>query len=179
MRDLTTEQHIREFMRTFGQKARTRCRVYFTGGATAVLSGWRDSTVDIDIRFEPEMDELYRAIPEIKERLRINIELAAPSDFIPPVPGWQDRSQYIGTEGKADFFNYDPYSQALSKIERAHEQDLRDVTSMLDSGSVDPDKLHKLFVEIEPFLYKYPAIAPQKFAERVDALVAKWKENRI
>lgn len=93
MRDLTTEHLIREFMRTFGQRARTPCRVYFTGGATAVLSGWRDSTLDIDIRFEPEMDELYRAIPEIKERLRINIELAAPSDFIPPVPGWQDRSQ--------------------------------------------------------------------------------------
>ena len=114
MRDLTSETSIREFMKLIGRVAMERCRVYFTGGATAVLAGWRESTVDIDIRFEPELDELYRAIPEIKEKLNVNVELAAPSDFIPSVPGWRDRSQYIGTDGKVDFFNYDPYSQALA-----------------------------------------------------------------
>ena len=177
MRDLTTQSQIREFMKAFGRAARNRCRVYFTGGATAVLSGWRESTVDIDLRFEPESDELYRAIPNIKEMLQINVELAAPSDFIPPVPGWQDRSQYIDTEGNVDFFNYGPYSQALSKIERAHDQDLKDVRSMLDSGLVDLEKLHILFTEIEPFLYKYPAIEPQRFADRVNTLVAEWKRE--
>ena len=80
MRDLTTEKQIREFMKLFGRSAKKRCRVYFTGGSTAVLAGWRESTVDIDIRFEPELDELYRAIPAIKEKLQINIELAAPPD---------------------------------------------------------------------------------------------------
>jgi hypothetical protein len=171
MRDLTTEKKIRQFMKLFGRAARERCRVYFTGGSTAVLSGWREATLDIDIRFYPELDELYRAIPDIKEKLQINIELAAPSDFIPPIPGWQDRSQYIQTEGKIDFFNYDPYSQARAKIERGHEQDRRDVESMLESGSIEGEKLREFFKDIGPFLYKYPAIAPADFAARVEEIV--------
>jgi hypothetical protein len=69
--------------------------------------GWRASTIDVDLRFEPELDELFRAIPEIKEKFKINVELAAPSDFIPPLPGWRDRSPFIGREGKASFYNYD------------------------------------------------------------------------
>jgi len=83
------------------------------------LFGWRETTVDIDLRFEPELDELFRAIPAIKEKLQINVELASPSDFIPPLPGWQDRSQYIGREGKVSFFHYDPYSQACPRSSEA------------------------------------------------------------
>lgn len=112
-------------MRLLGRRSHHEVRVYFTGGTTAVLTGWRDSTIDVDLKFEPETDELFRALPEIKEQLQINIELASPPDFIPLLPGWEDRCQYIGREGKITFFNYDPYSQALSKIERGHDQDER------------------------------------------------------
>jgi hypothetical protein len=55
MRDLTNKTKIAEFMRLFGRAAKAECRVYFTGGVTAVLMGWRTSTVDL--RFEPETDE--------------------------------------------------------------------------------------------------------------------------
>ncbi len=148
-------------MRAFGRIALEECRVYFTGGTTAVLLGWREATVDVDLRFIPELDELFRGIPEMKEHLKINIELAAPSDFIPEVPGWQDRCH----------FHYDPYSQALSKIERGHQQDLRDVESMLKSGLVKKQKLGELFNEIEPNLYKYPAIDPKSFSAAVNKVV--------
>jgi len=167
MRDLANKEKIEEFMRAFGRHARSECRIYFTGGATAVLMGWRASTIDVDLRFEPELDELYRAIPEIKEKFKINVELAAPSDFIPPLPGWQDRSPFIGREGKASFYNYDAYSQALAKIERSHEQDIKDVQMMLADGLVHPEKLVAFFREIESGLYKYPAIDPASFESRV------------
>src|SRR5437868_3486767 len=98
MRDLTNKKKIADFMRLFGRTAKAECRVYFTGGVTAVLLGWRDSTVDIDLKFEPDRDELYRALPEIKESLAINVELASPADFIPELPGWRDRSSFIRRE---------------------------------------------------------------------------------
>ena len=167
MRELASKEKIVEFMRLLGRRTRSEVRVYFTGGTTAVLNGWRDMTLDIDLKFEPEPDELYRAIPQIKEQLQLNIELACPSDFIPELPGWQDRCQYIGREGTVSFFHYDPYSQALSKVERGHEQDVRDVESMIKSGLVDPPKLIGLFYAIEPALYKYPAINPATFARAV------------
>ncbi|HVL70142.1 MAG TPA: hypothetical protein VM364_22975 [Vicinamibacterales bacterium] len=70
-------------MRALGQSARDATRVYLTGGATAVLHGWRDSTIDVDVKFVPERDELFRAIQDLKERLQVNVELASPADFIP------------------------------------------------------------------------------------------------
>ena len=171
MRDLTNKTKIAEFMRLFGRAAKSECRVYFTGGVTAVLMGWRNSTVDVDVRFEPETDELFRALPEIKERLSINVELASPPDFIPEVPGWQDRSQFIGREGKVDFFHFDPYSQALAKIERGHDKDIFDVRSMLDAGLVERPKLSELFLAIEPYLFRYPAIKPSAFRKAVELVV--------
>jgi hypothetical protein len=46
--------------------------VYLTGGATAVLLGWRESTIDADILIVPEQDSLYRALPRLKEELQLN-----------------------------------------------------------------------------------------------------------
>lgn len=154
-------------MKSLGRVSKTESRVYFTGGVTAVLFGWRETTVDVDLRFEPELDEIFRALPEIKESLEINVELAAPPDFIPPLPGWETRSKYIGSEGKVSFYHYDLYSQALSKIERGHVQDKADVRSMLREGLIEKDRLAELFREIEPQLYRYPAIGPAKFASAV------------
>jgi hypothetical protein len=167
MRDLTTKDRIFEFIRMFSRPIRNEARVYLTGGATAVLNGWRETTVDIDLSFVPDRDDLYRSIPEIKEKLHINVEMAAPSDFIPALPGWEDRSKFICREGKVDFFHYDIYSQALSKIERGHEKDVRDVQSMIKDGLIEPRKLFELFKAIEPFLYKYPAIDPKSFSNAV------------
>ena len=160
-------------MRAFGALAKRDAHVYFTGGATAVLMGWRDSTIDIDLRFAPELDELFRGLPELKEKLQINIELASPSDFIPPLPGWEDRCRQIGREGKVTFYHYDPYSQALSKIERGHTQDLKDVESMLQNGVLEREKLLSLYQSIEPQLYRYPAIDPKSFSEAVRNITEK------
>jgi hypothetical protein len=54
-------------------------RVYLTGGATAVLHGWRSSTIDVDLELVPDRDELLRELPGLKEELRVNLELADPA----------------------------------------------------------------------------------------------------
>lgn len=171
MRDLANKKKIQEFMRSFGRSARTDSRVYFTGGVTAVLLGWRDTTIDVDLRFDPELDEMFRSIPLIKEELQLNVELAAPSDFIPPLPGWETRCRFIDREGKVSFYHYDLYSQALSKIERGHVQDMLDVDSMFNEGLVDRQKLMALYEAIKPQLYRYPAIDSESFSRAVQRVV--------
>lgn len=49
------------FMRRLGAEPGARGRVYFTGGATAVLEGWRETTVDIDLELDGEAEPLLRA----------------------------------------------------------------------------------------------------------------------
>ena len=173
MREVTNQKKIAEFMRALGSRSHNPARVYFTGGSSAVLFNWRDTTIDIDVRFVPDHDELFRALPDLKEKLQVNIEFASPSDFIPPLPGWEDRSIFIGREGKLDFYHFDLYSQALSKIERGHSHDISDVESMFRDGLVEAEKLRSLFLRIEPQLYRYPAIDPASFSKKVTRFIER------
>lgn len=173
MRQLAEASHIRALMRALGLEADRASRLYVTGGASAVLLGWRATTIDVDLRIFPETDRLLRAIPRLKEQLQLNIELACPSDFIPELPGWEGRSLYIDSEGRVAFYHYDFYAQALAKIERGHNQDLQDVRAMLDRGLIDPPTIHRCFEEIEPFLYRYPAIHPPSFRHAVEEMLGR------
>ena len=172
MRRPVDAERVRAFMRALGRESDRESRVYFTGGATAVLYGWRTSTIDLDIKLVPEDDKLLRAIPRLKESQEINVELASPDAFIPELPGWASRSRLIAREGKTSFYHYDFYAQALSKIERGHEQDLEDVKAMFDRGLVDRRLLRERFTEIEPVLYRYPAIDPASFRGAVERAVS-------
>lgn len=173
MRRLTDPDRLKAFMRGLAAAARHEGRVYFTGGATALLLGWRSATVDIDIALEAESDEMLRAIPELKERLEVNVELASPADFIPELPGWRERSTFIDRIGKLDFYHYDFSAQALSKIERGHDLDMKDVGEMLDRGLVAAEKLLELFECIEPELFRYPAIDPVSYRRRVEEVARR------
>lgn len=155
-------------MRELGEEAERDIRLYFTGGATAVLLGWRTGTIDVDVKLEPETDRLFRALPRIKDKLEINIELASPDQFIPELSGWRERSAFIGREGRLSFYHYDFYAQALSKIQRGHSQDRADVRQMIDRGLIDRQELRRRFEEIEPQLYRYPAIDPAAFRRSLE-----------
>jgi hypothetical protein len=172
MRPPVDDRRIRALARELGRVARVPVRIYLTGGSTAVLEGWRESTIDVDLRFEPEADELLRALPALKESLGVNIELASPPDFIPELPGWRERSPLVFREGKVEVHNFDLYSQALSKIERGFDQDLADVEKMMASGLVEPARLRELYAAIEAELYRYPAIDPSAFRQKLDAVLA-------
>lgn len=173
MRRLVDADRLRRLMRALGKEARTEARAYLTGGASAVLLGWRGSTIDVDLKIEPEQDEVLRAIPELKERLEVNVELASPGDFIPELPGWRDRSPFIAREGNLFFHHYDFYGQTLSKLERRHVRDIDDVMQMYARGLIDPTRLLDLFAAIEPQLYRYPAIDPRSFRNFVKETAAK------
>jgi len=168
MRPRADAERINAFVRGLGHGTRTPVRLYLTRGATAVLEGWRASTVDIDVHFEPDLDELLRRIPALKERLGVNVELASPAQFIPELPGWRERSRFVLRAGRLDVFHFDAYSQALAKLERAFDQDFEDVRAMVARGLVEPRRARELFSRIEPELFRFPAIDPPSFRARVE-----------
>lgn len=173
MRELATSERIEAFFRLLGRAASKPCRLYVTGGVTAVILGFRPTTLDIDLEIHPESDEILRAIPRLKEELRLNVELAAPHHFIPPLPGWQERSRFIRQEGPVSVLHYDFYGQVLSKLERGHTKDLEDVRQFLARRLVEPATLMELFEAIEPDLYRYPAIDPAAFRRAVEELIGE------
>jgi hypothetical protein len=172
MRSNVDALNVRTFMRELAMLSRATGRVYLTGGASAVLLGWRENTLDVDLKIIPDSGSVLTAIRDLKERLNINVEFASPDDFIPEVPGWQERSRFIVREHTLDFYHYDFYSQCLAKIERGHRKDFADVASMLSTGLVEKAKLLALFERIEPELLKYPAIDPDDFRRALETTIA-------
>jgi hypothetical protein len=168
VRELADRERIERLMQAFGRAARGKVRVYLVGGATAVLLGWRSTTIDVDLVLRPEDDTLLRAVPSLKEELRINVELASPLDFIPVPPGWEDRSTFVAQIGPVGFFHFDLYAQALAKIERGHRQDLADVHELIARGLIDGRRALEYFGRIEPELYRFPAIDPPSFRRAVE-----------
>jgi len=167
------ESRLREFLTRLGELSRGSGQAYLTGGATALAFRWRAATVDIDLRLDPEPEGAFEAIARLKDELGVNVELASPADFLPELPGWRERSLFVGRFGEIDVFHYDPYAQALSKIERAHERDLADVRSMLAEGLVEPERLRELFAAIRPRLVRYPAVEPEVLADRLEEVLGE------
>jgi hypothetical protein len=171
MRNSTDIQSLERFMIELGRLVKSSGRVYLVGGTTAILHGWRESTVDIDCKPEPEPEGFFEAIARLKDQLSINIELAAPDHFIPALPGWEARSEFIARHGQIDFYHYDYYSQALSKIERNHGKDKIDVDSMLERKLITIEKLQELFDEVESKMIRYPSLDPESIRNRI----LEWK----
>lgn len=167
MRAETNRAKLEAFMAALGEHARGPGRIYLTGGATAVLHGWREMTIDVDLKPDPEPPGLFEALAVLKDQLDLNVELASPDDFIPAVPGWRERSLFIARHGPVEFFHYDPYGQALSKLQRRHDRDLLDVNSMLHAKLIVRARLREMFTMIKPQLIRYPAIDPASFEAAV------------
>jgi len=177
MREQLTVESLQAFIKALGGGATEPARVYLVGGATAVLLGWRTSTIDVDLKIIPESDEILRSLPRLKEKLKINIELASPDDFIPALPGWQERSKFIQQERKLSFYHYDFYAQALAKLERRHELDLADIEHLFEHKLVEPSKLLQLFSVIEGELHRYPQVDPKSFRGAVEKAVKTHSRN--
>ena len=170
MRELADAERIARVARELGRVVPAGTRMYLTGGATAVLEGWRASTVDVDVRFEPDSEAALRRIAELKEELSVNVELASPLDFLPALPEWRERSRFRLREGNLEVFDFDPYSQALSKVQRGFELDLADVDAMVKAGQVDPAILLSLYAKIEDELFRFPAVDPPALRNAVESL---------
>jgi len=174
MRPPLDKERLLEFLKAFGENTQGSGRIYLTGGATALLHGWREMTIDVDIKADPEPGNFFESIAKLKDELGVNIELAAPDQFIPSLPGWRERSLFIDRFGDLDVYHYDPYSQALAKLERGHPRDLDDVESMHREGLVQTDRLEELFENIRERLIEYPSIEADIFADIVEDWCRKY-----
>ena len=154
-------------MRRLGSAVASEGCIYFTGGVSAILLGWREMTIDVDLKADPEPAGFFESLPRLKDSLDLNIELASPDLFVPALPGWKDRSPFIARFGLLDFHHYDFYGQALAKLERDHPRDRSDVACMIREGFVVPQRLLELFTQVETDLIRYPAVDPTSLRRRV------------
>lgn len=171
MREPLDRDRLQRFLTALGAAAKGPGRVYLTGGATAISYGWRARTIAVDLRLDPEPPGAFDAIARLKDALALNVELASPSDFVPEVPGWRERSVFLMRAGPIEVYHYDPVSQILAKLARGFERDLADAEAMVVHGLASRSQVGRAFDAIVEALPRYPRLDAVGFARRVRAFV--------
>ena len=64
MREIADRARIEAFLEALAREATEDTDVFVVGGSSAVLAGWRDSTIDVDLVMRPESDAMLRAMLE-------------------------------------------------------------------------------------------------------------------
>ena len=167
MRPDVDRARIDELLSSLGRRVRAPHTLYLVGGSSAVLVGWRASTRDVDVRPEPDSDEVLHALNDLKDELDLNIELASPLDFLPELEAWRDRSPYVGTWGALHVRHLDFRLQALAKLERGLDTDLGDAREMLSRGLVSAAELREGFAAMRNGLFRFPAVDVRQFERRL------------
>jgi len=173
MRQELTRERLLELVKALARAAprRRTYRLFLVGGGTAVILGWRRASIDVDLF--SEQDALFAHIQEIKERLNINVELARPEDFVPPLAESDDRHVFIDRIGAIALYHYDPCAQLLSKVVRGFQRDMDDARSFMDSGMVDGEKFRSLVRGIPDAAYaNYPRLSRRGVENAVDAFLS-------
>ena len=62
MRRPLDPSRLRDVLDALGRACRGPGTAYLTGGATALLEGWRNATVDLDLKLDPEPEGVFAAI---------------------------------------------------------------------------------------------------------------------
>nr|WP_309742378.1 DUF6036 family nucleotidyltransferase [Chamaesiphon sp. OTE_20_metabat_361] len=125
----------------------------------------------MDIRLDPEPPGIFQAIAKLKQELDINIELASPQDFLPQLPGWRDRSVFIGRQGEISFYHYDFTAQALSKLSRGYNRDIDDVLAMYEHKLFTLEKLRDCFDAIESELIRFPSLDADLLRNKIEQFI--------
>jgi len=175
MRPNVDVQKIAQLMEALGKEASSSGCIYFTGGASALLMGWRSSTIDVDMRLDPEPSGIFQSIAKLKQELNINIELASPQDFLPPLPGWRERSVFISQQGQISFYHYDFTAQALAKLSRGFDRDIQDVEAMYARNLFSLSKLRDCFEVIAPEIIRFPSLNVDVLRNKVENFIKHWE----
>lgn len=171
MRPDVDRARVQQLLAALGRRLSAPHTLYLVGGSSAVLVGWRGSTRDVDVRPEPDSDEVLRALSELKNELDVNIELASPLDFLPELEAWRDRSPYVGSWGALHVRHLDFRLQALAKLERGLDTDLDDVHAMLARDLVSAEELRAGFDAMRASLFRFPGVDVPRFARALDGVV--------
>jgi hypothetical protein len=136
---------IRAYLYTLGNRYTHPAQLYLLRGSALCLLGSPRPTLDIDyIGDDLKKDDLQIKMEEIAREMGLDVEAVPINSFIPVPSGGNKRSLHIGKFGKIDVYVFDPYSIALSKLERGFDIDFDDIVFLIKRGFVDLGKLEEI-----------------------------------
>jgi hypothetical protein len=134
MGDLSAND-LQRFFATVGARLTQPASIHILGGSALVLLGRSRRTLDLDFAGSDlpsgERGELRERLEQGAAEMKVAIEPIPFEQFVPLPSDAATRHRYVGQFGKLTVYVFDPYSIALSKVERGFKTDIDDVVFML------------------------------------------------
>ncbi len=138
------QSEIQAILQKIGERVPAGSQLILVGGSALALLGNARPTIDIDfIGDDVRPNELHQSILRMAEELGIYADPVPLERFIPLPAGSDERRIHIGKFGNLDIYVADPYSIALSKIDRGADTDYDDLLFLIQNGHVEMEKLEK------------------------------------
>lgn len=128
---------IHSILQTLGEQVPPASSLILVGGGALALLGSQRQTVDIDfVGDDIHPNELHRTLIRMGREMKIQVE-PVPIDRFTPLPeGSEDRKIRIGQYGNLEVFVADPYSIALSKLDRGLDTDFADIVFLVHHNHI-------------------------------------------
>ncbi len=136
---------IRTFLEALGNRYAEPATLYLLGGSALSMLGNPRPTLDIDyVGSDREPNELQRTIARLADEMQIEVEPVPIEEFVPLPPAAKDRSVFVRQFGALAVYVFDPYTIALSKLDRGLDTDIEDVVFLLKRGYIQLQPLEEI-----------------------------------
>jgi hypothetical protein len=147
---------IISLLQSIGAHVPPGSRLVLVGGGALALLGSPRLTIDIDfIGDDVHPSPLHKTIMQIARELKIHVEPVPLERFIPLPKGNEERTIRIGQFGNLEVFVADPYSIALSKLDRGLDTDFDDLVFLVQNNHVNMDEFERMVSDALPHARKF------------------------
>lgn len=136
---------IRALLAEVGRRHPQPAQLFLLGGGALRLLGGQRPTLDLDyVGDDLHQDEIQRILEQVAHEMKLEVEAVPIEQFIPVPADASLRHHFVGRFGSLDVYIFDPYSIALSKLDRGFDTDIDDVIFLVRHGLLDLTQLHRV-----------------------------------
>ena len=153
---IVTRQYVQEFLERLGSRYPKKETLSLLGGSAMLMLGSLRETMDIDyVGDDIHKNEFQIIVEEVARELNLETEAVPIDRFIPLPEGSEKRKINIGQFGRITAYIFDPYSIALSKLDRGSDRDMDDLVFLIRNNHIHAEELERILKEALPHAGKF------------------------
>jgi len=136
---------IRQILYSVGERVPSGSKLVLLGGGALALLGSPRPTIDIDfVGDDIQPSELHQMIIQAGKEWKLYFEPVPIEHFVPLPEGSEGRNIRIGQFGNLEVYVADPYTIALSKLDRGFDTDLDDIVFLVQHDYIVLGELERI-----------------------------------
>jgi len=140
-----TLNKIKDFLTKLGQRYPTSATLFLLGGSALSLLGSPRLTLDLDyVGNDLQLNDFQQTMQQVANEMHVEVEAVPIAQFVPLPIGVDNRKLWVGQFGNLTVYIFDPYTIALSKIDRGFDTDIEDVVFLIRQQFITFEQLETI-----------------------------------